>query len=982
MKSSAKSGQSQLLIPLLIIISSAIVFAANTALNTTASEEFVFTVDVFANTYIGLDEEENIVKAYLFMDNGTAIGNQKVDLYLNETMFGSSITDEKGLAEFVVPEGEHEIEAAFEGNESLFLNPSEIRLNFRLKSSEMKTKSEGITMSFDRNLDCHKCGNHKAPPLTNINMTISVEASEVVENGVLIEYYPKDWTIINANSGTESDYDSTYNKIEWFVGNVSQISKSYIIESPERTTPSTKYYFQSELGGVKSDTWMVVVSDPGWLTGWTYRKSHVIQNASGAGTNYQINITIINDSSSDSGGIMYIDDKMRSDFGDVRFTDDDGTTLLDYWIENKTDGVNATFWVEVADNLNDTNQTIYVYYGNAEASTTSNADATFPFADVFDSGSLNETKWDSNITAEGSVTVSGGTCLIENDESNSTPSDTNIHGATYFGQGYSLRMRTRFSDWANYLYVHQAWRSTGSPVDGAYFSRESSSYHWSWRNYNDGSATREDKSSTSPVADTWYIWELMRNGSTNTIWNRDNVEKGTIDTNLPDGDCSPFFDAGTSHSVHVYIEVDWVIVRKYVSSEPVQGSWGSEEEITSKQFNLTVYNSTGGTDTSSIISIYRSGTTVNSSNGYTSYDLNYTDNYTIEISKDISGSNVTAKIEDLNITGNLNLTSQIVPTYIGGKPSSLKPYFTPLYILNDTGLTFSYVNITIPKNGLDVDYIIHCLSWDYDNANCTSWEVNDTSDYDFYDDGTYIFLNVTSFDGYGGGDDSDKAMMFLSNNTSSVNTSGLVGYWKFDEGLGNKTYDKSGYNNTGNINDSSWVAGRFGIAINFSDGSDYVSCGNDTSLNITKELTVDFWVNVHDDAPSGLWPMVVSKGSQSNGWVIFQEQNGHNLSFAYYNGTDTNWPSGRPYDLQLNKWHHIALTFSVSQNAVKSYLDGVLQTNDPAMGEISSNTQRFYVGLPWYYGTSFNGSVDEVQIWNRSLSADEVKELYPDQLLI
>ena len=261
MKSSAKSGQSQLLIPLLIIISSAIVFAANTALNSSVTEEFIFTVDVFANTYLGFDAEENVVKTYLFMDNGTAIANQKVDLYLDESFFGSNMTNEKGLAEFFVPEGEYEIKSIFEGNDSAYLNPSEIHLNFTSESSEMKSK-KGEAISFDRDLDCQKCGNHKAPPVTNINMTISIESSEVVEDGVLIEYYPKSWEIVDANGGIESVYDSTYNKIEWFVGNVTDVSKSYIIKSPQRTTPSTKYYFQTQLDDMKSDWWMVIVSDP------------------------------------------------------------------------------------------------------------------------------------------------------------------------------------------------------------------------------------------------------------------------------------------------------------------------------------------------------------------------------------------------------------------------------------------------------------------------------------------------------------------------------------------------------------------------------------------------------------------------------------------------------------------------------------------------------------------------------------------------
>jgi len=119
----------------------------------------------------------------------------------------------------------------------------------------------GIT--FDRDLICHKCGKHKAPPLTEVNVTISASVTNPVENDILTDYYPNDWLVINANEGVVSVYNSTYNKIEWNVGSITDsVSKWYLIRSPQRTIPPTKYYFQSELAEQKSDWWFVIVSDP------------------------------------------------------------------------------------------------------------------------------------------------------------------------------------------------------------------------------------------------------------------------------------------------------------------------------------------------------------------------------------------------------------------------------------------------------------------------------------------------------------------------------------------------------------------------------------------------------------------------------------------------------------------------------------------------------------------------------------------------
>ena len=84
-----------------------------------------------------------------------------------------------------------------------------------------------------------------------------------------------------------------------------------------------------------------------WLTGWDYRKSHIINYATGAGTLYQKRIKVHYGAGTDSGEDVYLNSHSRTDFGDVRFTDDDGTTLLDYWIEEKVDSDYAIIWVKL-----------------------------------------------------------------------------------------------------------------------------------------------------------------------------------------------------------------------------------------------------------------------------------------------------------------------------------------------------------------------------------------------------------------------------------------------------------------------------------------------------------------------------------------------------------------------------------------------------------------------------------------------------------
>ncbi len=121
-----------------------------------------------------------------------------------------------------------------------------------------------------------------------------------------------------------------------------------------------------------------------WLSGWSYRQSHVIDSAAGAGTDYQIEITAYYGSGTDSGGSVYLNGLCRTDFGDVRFTASDGSTLLNYSMISLASGSNAVFWVQDPDNLSIVDSTIYIYYGNSGATTTSNGANTF---DLFENAS-------------------------------------------------------------------------------------------------------------------------------------------------------------------------------------------------------------------------------------------------------------------------------------------------------------------------------------------------------------------------------------------------------------------------------------------------------------------------------------------------------------------------------------------------------------------------------------------------------------------
>lgn len=99
---------------------------------------------------------------------------------------------------------------------------------------------------------------------------------------------------------------------------------------------------------------------------WIYRKPITITENSGSTlTDYQVNLTV-----------DYVSGKMNSDFSDLRFTNSTGSELS-YWIQSYTASTSAKVWVKVPRIPASGTETIYVYYGNSTATTTSNVDNTF-----------------------------------------------------------------------------------------------------------------------------------------------------------------------------------------------------------------------------------------------------------------------------------------------------------------------------------------------------------------------------------------------------------------------------------------------------------------------------------------------------------------------------------------------------------------------------------------------------------------------------
>lgn len=126
---------------------------------------------------------------------------------------------------------------------------------------------QGVT--FDRRLSGDKVGQHKAPPLGQVAVEISVSSQESLFTAALADYFPVSWTVLDAGGGNVSAVDDKTGRIEWPIGNITAgetVIRQYSLMTPQRTIPPTKYWHWSELsyggGSASSDPWMVIVGDP------------------------------------------------------------------------------------------------------------------------------------------------------------------------------------------------------------------------------------------------------------------------------------------------------------------------------------------------------------------------------------------------------------------------------------------------------------------------------------------------------------------------------------------------------------------------------------------------------------------------------------------------------------------------------------------------------------------------------------------------
>jgi len=204
---------------------------------------------------------------------------------------------------------------------------------------------------------------------------------------------------------------------------------------------------------------------------------------------------------------------------------------------------------------------------------------------------------------------------------------------------------------------------------------------------------------------------------------------------------------------------------------------------------------------------------------------------------------------------------------------------------------------------------------------------------------------------------------------------GLVAYYPFN---GNAT-DESGNGNNGSIHGAVLSVDRFGTssrAFSFDGVDDYIEAGDSDDLDITDQITMCVWIYQNSANIDGSRIIDKSTRARSDGYLLdtYDGTSGRRIRFESL----TRHICKSLYS--LNKWHFIAVTWDGA--TVKMYLDGMLDESYVKADRINVNNLTLRIGAPHNEGSGafstlfFNGMIDDVRIYNRSLTDLEISQLH------
>ena len=210
----------------------------------------------------------------------------------------------------------------------------------------------------------------------------------------------------------------------------------------------------------------------------------------------------------------------------------------------------------------------------------------------------------------------------------------------------------------------------------------------------------------------------------------------------------------------------------------------------------------------------------------------------------------------------------------------------------------------------------------------------------------------------------------LGSSTGLAST-GPVAAYSFDEGEGEVAGDLTG-NHDGALKGTEWAKGRYGSSLYFDGEGDKVEIPDSAALQLTEEFTLQAWVRPDDEKDESV---VISKqASSSYSYQLFaggNEAEEDGTPEGFLASAPSEWDDIEAEDpLQPNTWNHLALTYD--GGSLRLYVNGELVNATESSLPAQASVGPLLLGAN-QDGEDFEGRIDEVRVYDRALSAGEVR---------
>ena len=196
--------------------------------------------------------------------------------------------------------------------------------------------------------------------------------------------------------------------------------------------------------------------------------------------------------------------------------------------------------------------------------------------------------------------------------------------------------------------------------------------------------------------------------------------------------------------------------------------------------------------------------------------------------------------------------------------------------------------------------------------------------------------------------------------------SGLVAAYGFNEGTGTTVMDASGNGNNGTISGATWTtSGKYGNALGFNGTSALVTINNATMLQLSTAMTLEAWVNL--STVSSAWRDVIYKANDN----YYLEGTSMTSGRPAMGGKFASSPLYATTALAVNTWMHLAATYDGT--TTRLYVNGTQVSSQAQTGAMAASTNPLQIGGDSLYGQFFQGTIDEVRIYNVALTAAQIQ---------